>query len=112
MPDDAHSASLHTLSPLMAVLAPIAPRPDRQAFKTLFTCLDHDDAICAGWEEPEQTLGEGGGFAVHFDGRGHVPTVVLELQDGEIAGYHAIRELRKALEVAERMAARMTGREA
>lgn len=110
MPDDAPSF----LSAARAVVLPISapPRPDRQAFRTLFSTLDHSDAISAGFEAAEHELGELGGYAIHFDGRGSQPTVHLELMDGKIVGFHAIREARKALEAAEKMAARMTGRTA
>lgn len=87
----------------------VVTRRQPVSFKTLFTTLDHSDAISAGLERAELDLGEDGGFAVHFDGRGNIPSVSLELLDGQVVGFDAIRELRKALEVAEAMAARMVG---
>lgn len=94
---------------------PIPTRPTSRTHRceacgTLFTTLDHSDAVCAGFDHAEQDLGEEGGFAVHFDGRGSVPSVSIQLTDEQVTGYHAIRELRRALEVAEALAGRMTGR--
>jgi hypothetical protein len=86
-----------------------SPRTTMQAFRTLFSTLDHSDAICAGFDRAEHELGEDGGFAIHFDGRGSIPSVTLELVDGQIVGLHAIIEARKALEAAEAMALRMAG---
>ncbi len=109
MPDDAQ----HFPSPLASVALPITapPRPNRQAFATIFTTQDAEDAICAGFEGSEFELGESGGFAIHADSRGIVTVATLQGVDGEvqIAGFHAIREARKALEVAEAIAKRHEG---
>jgi len=108
----ANTASLRTLSPLMEVLAgPSRPAMrEPQNFRTLFSTLNHDDAICAGFEEAEFELGEEGGFEVHFDGRGMFPKVVLNLADGEVVGADAILQLAQALTTAAKMAARMEGK--
>ena len=95
------------------VMSQVPPhaRPQPCAHRTLFTTLDHSDAICAGHDCAEQVLGEDGGFSVDFDGRGAIPSVVLTGVEGEvhITGLRAIREARKALEAAELLALRMVG---
>lgn len=105
MADDAPSF-LHAA---FAIAAP--PRRDRQAFSLIFTTQDHSDAICAGFERAEHELGEDGGFSVAFDGRGSIPTVVLNGCDGEISvvGHHAIKALAEACAEGLRMSERMTG---
>ena len=95
-----------------AIVAPLsAPRQTMQAFRTLFTTMNMDDAIAAGFDHAEREFGEDGGFEVHFDGRGSLPTVTLNGIDGEVSitGLAAITEARKALEGAEAMARRMEG---
>jgi hypothetical protein len=107
MPDDSPILSV-AREIAMSVVAP-SVRGHMQSFRTLFTTLDHADAVCAGLDGAELELGEAGGFAVHFDGRHSIPSVQLELLDGQIVGLAAIREARKALERAEAMALRMAG---
>lgn len=110
MPDDAPSFLNAARAVVMPITAP--PRTDRQNFSLIFTSQDHADAISAGFERAEHELGEDGGFSVAFDGRGAVPTEVLNGSDGEITvcGHHAIRELAEACSKALAMSARMTGR--
>lgn len=80
------------------------------AFRTLFTTEHASDAEDAGFDyacEP----GTDGGFAVHFDGRHSIPSVILNGSDGqiEISGWRAISELCSALMKADAMARRMSG---
>lgn len=79
-------------------------------FRTLFTTEHRSDAEDAGFDfacDP----GTDGGFAVHFDGRHSIPSVVLNGSDGqiEVCGWRAISELASALIKADLMARRMSG---
>lgn len=109
MPADDASPFMQLAETIVLGQVPSHARRQPVAFRTLFTSLDHSDAICAGLDGAEQELGEDGGFAIHFDGRSSIPSVTLELMDGQIVGLRAIREARKALEEAEKLAERLEG---
>lgn len=89
--------------------APPHARRQAQSVRTLFTTEHAFDAGVAGFDGPCEP-GTDGGFSVTFDGRWSQPSVVMNGSDGqiEVVGFQAIRELRKALEAAEKLAERMT----
>jgi hypothetical protein len=102
MPADDASHFAHVA---FGITAP--PRLTTLPVRTLFTTENRYDAGVAGFDGPAEP-GCDGGFSIMFDGRS-VPSVELVLSDNQIAGLAAIREARKALQVAEAMAERMEG---
>jgi len=83
---------------------------EQAAFRTLFTTEHRFDAGVAGFDYPCEP-GTDGGFAVHFDARHSIPTLVINGSDGEvqITGLAAIQAFVGAAMDAERMARRMAG---
>jgi len=84
-------------------------RREPAAFRTIFTTEARYDATTAGFDfacEP----GTDGGFAVHFDGRGSIPSVIMNGSDGqiEVCGLQAMEALSDALLDALQMARRMS----
>lgn len=75
----------------------IATRRQPAAFRTLFTTEARYDAGTAGFDHACEP-GRDGGFAVHFDGRGSIPSVIIN-GDGEVqvCGLEAMRALSDAL---------------
>lgn len=94
----------------MAYDNPVSVRPWRILFRTLFTTAEHSDAVSAGFERATDP-GQDGGFAIHFDSRHSIASVVINGSDGEvtITGYHAIREAANALLAAEKAASQLRG---
>lgn len=81
---------------------------EASAFRTLFTTEHSFDAKSAGFDGATE-VGTDGGFAAHFDGRGSLPSLVINGSDGEvvITGFRAIRAFVEAVQRAEEMAFRM-----
>lgn len=84
----------------------IAAQRQPQAFRTLFTTEARYDAGTAGFDCAAEP-GVDGGFAVHFDGRAGIPSVIIN-GDGqvEVCGLAAIDCLIDALLSARKLAAR------
>lgn len=78
-------------------------------FRTLLTTEHRYDAGAAGFDHA-CAPGEAGGFAVHFDGRGSIPSLIIN-GDGEVQidGLAAIDAFVDAVLSARKMAARMAG---
>jgi hypothetical protein len=92
-------------APSIRDMTPIAqPRTSGACFRTLFTTEHEFDAHLAGFDGPTPP-GQDGGFAVHFDGRGEIPSVVIVGSDGqvEVCGVDAIMQLTDALMKAEQL---------
>ncbi len=84
---------------------PLTPPGTSASFRTLFTTEHAFDAHLAGFDGPTEP-GVDGGFAVHFDGRGEIPSVIINGSDGqvEVCGVDAIMQLTDALMKAEALA--------
>lgn len=91
-----------------AIILPAHARRQAQSVRTLFTSEHAYDAGVAGFDGPTEP-GMDGGFSVTFDGRGSIPSVSLQLSDGEVCGVEAIQALADALSEAVKMARRMGG---
>jgi len=90
-------------------LNPLPFRTDGAAFRTIFTTEARYDAGTAGFDHA-CAPGEDGGYAVHFDGRGSIPSLIVN-GDGEVQihGLAAIEAFLDAVMDAASRARRMVG---
>ena len=90
-------------------LNPLPFRTDGAAFRTLLDTAHRYDAGVCGYDQPAQP-GEPDHLAVHFDGRGSIPSLIIN-GDGEVQihGLAAIEAFLDAVMDAASRARRMVG---